>query len=122
MWERNQFMPVADASRMLRRSPQTVINMLKDGRLRGIDRGSGLRPRWLVARESVSETLYSSERREPLQDAAPQNQELSALRERSIWLQAELARSRRVNLELVEAVSALSRALRENLGQAGDSP
>lgn len=54
------YIQTLEAARTLGCSQQTIVNMIKDGRLQGVDNGRGARPRWLVGRESVLARLAPS--------------------------------------------------------------
>jgi hypothetical protein len=110
--DREQFLPAAIAARKLRVSSQTVLNMLKDGRLSGIDRGIGLRPRWLVSRRSLAMAMSRS-RDEPadVDDFSHLARELQRHKTRIEQLKGEISSLVAANESLLDAVRALSRAL-----------
>src|SRR4051794_33971549 len=56
-WESERYLTAQSSAKLLRCSAQTVLNMLRDGRLSGLDRGVGVRPRWLVSRDSLNELV-----------------------------------------------------------------
>ena len=108
--ESEGLMGTLEAAQELGCSQQTIVNMIKDGRLRGVDRGQGARPRWLVARSSLR-----------ARQAPPSPAGASAHDVRVEQLEREVKRLSRMAWHLAAAVVDLGAALREQ-GEGVASP
>jgi hypothetical protein len=100
-------------------SPQTVVNMIKDGRLVGVDRGPSTRPRWLADRDGV-EQLASGQTGRLQQPDAAVTRDLIEARRRIQELEQEVARLRRVGLDLNQALHHMLQPLTEETAEGAD--
>jgi hypothetical protein len=107
-------MPAADAARRLGCSAQTVVNMIKDQRLPGMDRGTGTRPRWLALREAVEQQTQRHRGDRPL-DHDLAERELARAYERIRQLEEELKGARVLGRHLLVALRALVDATQQQL-------
>lgn len=103
-----RYVHAGEVARVLGCSQQTVINMIKDGRLSAVDRGQGMRPRWLITSSSLASRVAPSIVSRS-SDQAPRIQEL----EREVRRLGEITR------HLAAAVIDLGMAVRAQT-ESGD--
>jgi hypothetical protein len=113
-WDPQRFMTGADAGRQLGCSAQTVVNMIRDQRLAGFDRGAGRRPRWQASRHAVDQHAQAGHR-----ESQPESQsllgELRLAHQRIEDLEGEVNELRVLARQLARALSALTAATQHRL-------